>query len=347
MDEQRAAIKVNALAGKSGTETYKLLQAAFGDTAMSRSRAFAYYKEFKEGRETIRDRRGQFSLKSARTADKIDAVRRLVTSDQRLTIDDMALESGLSHGTVHTILHDDLGLTKRAARWVPRLLTSEHKEKKMEMARSFIRQHFWQGRAFLESLVTMDEMWVSFYTPELKSQSMQWLPVGAAAPKKAKTTTSTKKLLFIAFFDFEGLIYQHFVPPKQTINSVYYIEVLSKFLKHLNEKRPDKVKNGWLFHQDNARPHVSRATMEFMAKRKIKLFEHAPFSPDLAPCDFYLFPELKKCLAGHRYESDQSLITAVQGFLKDMSKEGFLFVMEQWQKRLEKCIKVDGNYVEK
>jgi len=52
-----------------------------------------------------------------------------------------------------------------------------------------------------------------------------------------------------------------------------------------------------------------------------KLLEHAPYSPDLAPSDFYLFPKLKLFLAGQRFSSNQEAIAAVEGYFTDLTKK--------------------------
>eukprot|EP00095_Tigriopus_kingsejongensis_P003660 snap_masked-scaffold11_size778918-processed-gene-2.4 protein:Tk03660 transcript:snap_masked-scaffold11_size778918-processed-gene-2.4-mRNA-1 annotation:"mariner transposase" len=144
----------------------------------------------------------------------------------------------------------------------------------------------------------MDESWLSFFTPEMKSHWMQWLPKGAPPPNKAKVQYSTKKLMLIAFFDIKGMVYQHWLPKGQTINSTYNCQVISNFLRHLRQKRPEKFVQGWILHQDNARPHVSKQTLGFFDKKKIKTLPNALYSPDLAPSDFWLFPSLKAKLAG-------------------------------------------------
>lgn len=348
MADQRGTIKTYALAGKSATETHKLLKEAYGEKALGRSQTFQLHKEVREGRQDVQDQRGRHGQqRTVRTPENVAKVDSLISADRRLTIDEVAVECGLSHRTIHTILHKDLGLSKLSARWVPRLLTDDHKRQHLEMATHFKKEYLAKGKAFLESLVTMDESWVCYSTPELKSQSMQWLPKGSNPPKKAKVENSAKKIMLIAFFDFKGMIYQHYLPKGQTINSVYYMKVLTNFLVHLRKKRPEKLIDGWLLHQDNARPHVSKATMEFMTKKRINLLPHAPYSPDLAPCDFWLFPQLKKFLAGSKFDTETELKTAVEGYTREVSKNGLLFVMESWDKRLTKCIEFQGDYVEK
>ena len=179
--------------------------------------------------------------------------------------------------------------------------------------------------------------------PELKSQSMQWLPKGADPPKKAKVQNSTKKLMLIAFFDCDGMIYQHWLSKGQTINSTYYCKVISTFLSHLHRKRPEKFDQGWILHQDNSRPHASRETMEFFSKKNTETLPHAPYSPDLAPCDFWLLPQLKNRLAGQRFNDEEGLKQAVQGVLGQLCQEGLLHVFEGWMERMQKCFDVGGN----
>jgi histone-lysine N-methyltransferase SETMAR len=323
------------------------LQESYGELSFGRAYTFRLFKEYKEGREEVGDRRGQFSNRTARTNENIEAMSAIVERDRHVTVRDIALELDLSVGTVFSILHEDLHLSKLVARWVPCLLSEEHKANHLKMAKEFKKSYFEQGEAFLKSLVTMDETWICYSTPELKIQSSEWLPKGSEPPKKAKVNRSEKKVMLIVFFDYEGIIYHHYVPHGTSINSTYYIEVLKKFLDHLRRKRSEKWPTNFLFHQDNARPHVSRQTMEFFEKKGIKLFTHAPYSPDLAPCDFWLFPNIKSELAGRKFTSDIEIKTATEGVTGRLAKDGLLHVFKSWEKRLIKCIEVNGDYVEK
>jgi histone-lysine N-methyltransferase SETMAR len=267
--------------------------------------------------------------------------------DRRITIKELALECDLSVGSIHNIIHNDLGLSKVTARWVPRLLSDDHKLKHLEMAKNFNESVLQLGKAFLESIVTMDESWVLYHTPETKQQSKQWVKKGSNPPIKAKVVGSGKKVMLIAFFDFKGMIYTHYVPQGRNINSEYYIDVLSTFLKHLRQKRPEKLRQGWRLHQDNARPHTSKITMKFLEAKGIETLFHAPYSPDLAPCDFWLFPQLKNSLAGQKFDNENEVRIAVQGVLSALTKDGAFFVFENWHQRLMKCIELNGDYVEK
>ena len=95
------------------------------------------------------------------------------------------------------------------------------------------------------------------------------------------------------------MIYMHWVPTGQTVNKEYYVEVLREFRKRFRRKRPALFKSGqWHFHQDNAPVHNSILVTDYLSKMGIKTVPQPPSSPDLAPCDFSLFPKLKEKLRG-------------------------------------------------
>jgi hypothetical protein len=74
--------------------------------------------------------------------------------------------------------------------------------------------------------------------------------------------------------------------------------------------------------------------------------DHPPYSPDLAPCDFWLFPELKTAFEGNRF----SYINDIQGhattILQSIPEEEFQKCFEQWEHRLTKCIGAQGDFFE-
>jgi len=205
------AIKTFALGGKSATEALKLLQETYKEGAFKCAYVFKLHKEYREGRESITNDRDKNPKVTVYMAENIKAVETIVRSDRQLTIDEIADQVGLSHSATHSILHNDLGVSKKSARCVPRLLTDVHKEQQLKMAMNFIKQSQRDQKAFFDSIVIVDETWVQFSTPELKSQLAQWLPIGSNPPKKAKVCGSEKKMMLITFFGCRGMVYQHFV----------------------------------------------------------------------------------------------------------------------------------------
>ena len=84
----------------------------------------------------------------------------------------------------------------------------------------------------------------------------------------------------------------------ETINGEYYVTLLWQLQRVIKSKWPGKLTEGVSFHQDNAPTHKSVVAMAAVCDSGFELVDHPPYSPDLAPSDYFLFPNLKKHLAG-------------------------------------------------
>ena len=98
--------------------------------------------------------------------------------------------------------------------------------------------------------------------------------------------------------------------------------------------------------QDNAPVHTAQVAVAEAERCGFELLPHAPYSPDLAPSDFYLFPKLKSHLRGRRFESDNDVICAVEGYLGAQTADFFREGIAKLEHRWSKCIEVQGDYVE-
>ena len=87
---------------------------------------------------------------------------------------------------------------------------------------------------------------------------------------------------------------------------------------------------------DNAFSHKCEVVTSFLASEKVKVLHHPPYSPDLSPCDFFLFPRLKKMLSGNKYTSRSSLDSAFYQCLQQLPKEDYLSAFCDWVKCFSK-----------
>ena len=143
---------------------------------------------------------------------------------------------------------------------------------------------------FLDNVVTCDESWVFTCNPESKRQSAQWKHGTSPRPKKAKMSRSQDKAMVIVFFESQELIHVEWVSQGQTVKKEYCLSVLKRFRK----KRSQQWSSGqWWFHQDNVACHKSTLVSSWMVDKGIKMVQHPLYCPDLAPCDFFLFPSMK------------------------------------------------------
>ena len=161
-------------------------------------------------------------------------------------------------------------------------------------------------------------------------------------PRRPDRANPPTNFWWSLFFDSTGMIYMHWVPTGQTVNKEYYAEVLREFRKRFRRKRPALFKSGqWHFHQDNAPVHNSILVTDYLTKMGIKTVPHPPYSPDFAPCYFWLFPKLTGC----RYETIE-MKEAVTKVIDTLTQEDFDVAWPKLLERYKKCIAAGGDYFE-
>ena len=115
---------------------------------------------------------------------------------------------------------------------------------------------------------------------------------------KFRRDRSKGKVMLEVFFDSQGIVHYEFIPEGRTVNKEMYVEILRRLRDAIRRKRPDKwAQKNWLLLHDNAPSHRSLLVKQYLAKHGVTTLEHPPYSPDLAPCDFYLFPRIKNAIS--------------------------------------------------
>ena len=74
----------------------------------------------------------------------------------------------------------------------------------------------------------------------------------------------------------------------------------------------------------------------------INIVPHRPYSPDLAPCDFWLFPKLRGC----RYETTEEKKETVTNVIDTLTQEDFHGAFQKLLERYKKCIAAEEDYFE-
>ena len=149
------------------------------------------------------------------------------------------------------------------------------------------------------------------------------------------------------FFDFKGLVHHEFVPEGQTVNQHFYQQVLARLSDRVRRCRRGLWSDAaWLLHHDNAPAHTAISVRQFLTKRQITTLDHPPYSPDLAPSDFWLFPRLKTVLKGTHFASVEDIQAVVTSTLRGIKEDEFIQCFKAWQKRMQRCIDCGGDYFE-
>jgi hypothetical protein len=243
--EQRICVKI----GKSVTETFEMVKIAFGEEAMCRTQTYEWWKRFKEGRTSVVDPRlGRPS--TSKTDDNAAKVREVIHSNRHLTVREVVGEVSISKTVCHEILTENLGVHHIAAKSVPRLLTDDQKQNRVDMSKELLDQS--NDDNFLKNIITGDETWVYGYEVETKVQSSQWVSKTSPRPKKAHQMCSHVKVMLTVFFYSEGVVHYEFLPQGRTVNKEYYLEVMQRLREAVRKKRPDAwQENRWMLQRDN------------------------------------------------------------------------------------------------
>ena len=296
--EVRSNIKFLVKLGWKGTEIIQVLQTVYKDDAPKKTGVYKWIERFQDGREAVEDDEGRGRPTTSKNNEKIDFVRNLVKEDGQLTVYQIAETVGISVGSAHSILHDDLCLRKLSARWVPKALRPNQLNLRSELSTAILLKIEEDENRFFDRIITGDETWVYQYDAETKQQSKQWLPPprGSSGPIKFKSKRSVKKVMATVFWDFEGVVLVDFLEGKKTVTGAYFVEVLRKLRAKLAEKRPEKLHRGILFHHDNATPHSSRIVRDVLREFRWELLPHSLYSPDLAPSDFFFIAKTQRTL---------------------------------------------------
>ena len=85
------------------------------------------------------------------------------------------------------------------------------------------------------------------------------------------------------------------------------MQVLQRLRDAVRRKRRDKWHGEWFLHHNNAPSHTSLVVQQFLADKSIPVITQPPYSPDLAPSDFWLFPTLKMDLKGTRFATMEDI----------------------------------------
>jgi len=326
------------LAKKSmnATEIYQEINAVLGEKTISYSSVTRYLRE-----RSFRD-------SSAAPDPEVDfdapnlveqAIQEALDERPFSSLRQLAKRILVPMSTVRYHLVNCMGYKLKHVRWVPHTLSTGQKTARVERSRdllSVLQSVRHQGWKFI---VTMDEAW--FYLSNNFDQI--WMPHDEIAPDCPRRMVSTPKIMITIAWNPLGFHAAEVLPKGAKWTAKYYVETILPKIARLREKDDHR----WLIvHADNARPHTARVVGEYMDANCLRKAPHPPYSPDLAPCDFFLFGYIKEKLKGFEFANGEELLSAINEILAAIPADTLLRVFHEWMERLERCIELDGDYVE-
>jgi len=154
--------------------------------------------------------------------------------------------------------------------------------------------------------------------------------------------------MVVVFFDWKGTDHHEFVPRGQMVNKQFYQEVLARLSDSVLKKRLELWGNQiWMLHHDNAPAHASFLIRSYLAKHQTSVVPHPPYSPDLDPADFFLFPTFKTTLKGRGFQTIDKIQENAIRELRAITESAFQEEFQQQKKCWERCIARRGDCFER
>jgi len=191
---QRAVIEFLVEEAIPAAEIHQRLQHAYGSVCMGASSVRRWVKHFKDGNTSIQDQPRSGRPRTASTERNKERVDEIIQDNKRVTVDTIARTLGLGHNAVQEMI-ESLSYRKFYARWVPRLLTQDHKGQRKATTSELLHRYRQEGDDFLLRIVTGDKSWFHHFEPETKRQSMEWRHLHSPSKMKAKTVPSAAKVM--------------------------------------------------------------------------------------------------------------------------------------------------------
>ncbi|CAF2708911.1 unnamed protein product [Rotaria sp. Silwood2] len=327
MDKEnfRFYIKVRTALNIQPTIIHDELCTVFGDEAPSFRTVAKWSKYFREGREEIKDETRSGRPITTTTSENIEEVQSLVQSiiddNPYITIEELQEQIDLSHGTIQRIISDHLDLRKITARYVSKQLTDFQRAERVRICQENLAK-FESDAWRLCDVVTGDESWFHHKQIGRKSSNSAWVARGDPPPTVVRQSIFSPKTLFSIYFKSTGPVLIYYVERGQTIDHQYYIDYcLKPLINNTRKQRPSCGVQGIKLHHDNGRPHAHKDVSNYLESEGITIIPHPPNSPDLSPCDFWLFDLIKQNLTDQN--NSESLCRAVSNFMNSLDKEEY------------------------
>jgi hypothetical protein len=208
-EEQRSVIRFWVSKCVKPIEIHRCMDLQYGNACLSQQQVFELSRKFKNGMSNVAGAPQPGQINRIVTPQEISEVERVIRENRRVTANEVAAMLDISHGPAHHIIQDVLQFHIVSARWAPRQLTLELKERRVDACQELLRRYKTEGDGFLQRVLTGVESWVHNFWPETKRVSKKWHHSTLPKPKKFRTQASAGKVMLTLFWDHRGPLVEH------------------------------------------------------------------------------------------------------------------------------------------
>jgi hypothetical protein len=270
-----------------------------------------------------------------------EEIRDLLLNHPNASTKYLAFLSGHHKATVKDRLLHELHMKKVVGRWVPYKLTPSMKALRVEAAKELKAFLMAQASTGFKYLITGDESWIPLTHPP----GPHWIPVEEEPPELPKQGVGTEKQMLTVFWGVERMYGIYYLDQKKTMNSEEFKNTVLIPLRRSLSACGLTRKTTVFIHMDNAPAHRSKTTSAWLKGNGFSAVMHPARSPDLAPCDFYLFGWLKRQLRGCTFRNVDEMQRTVTGLLRSIDKSVLRSTFFNWIARCDKIVEKGGKYI--
>lgn len=308
--------------------------------------------KFSEHGEISDIRKGRVGRKkSSRTIENIERVAESVQNNPRLSCNRRSQELVLSKSSVYRILRRDLGFTPYLVQ-VKQALSQEDMTARRVMCQWFLDMMN-EHPDWVKNIWFSDESHFHLHGAVNRKSNVFW-------GKEKPTFVSQRPLHSPRVTAWCAMNAQVVIGPyffeddagdTANVNQQNYRAVLRQFIGSL--RRRGKIMEEQWFQQDGATPHVANDTLELLKKefaervisRKTDCI-WAPHSPDLNPCDFFLWGHVKSKIYANAHENLAQLRGEIRRVIRRVTPDMCAHTIQHFQQRVRLCLQRDGGHFE-
>lgn len=323
---------------KKAAESHKILVEVYGDHALAERTCQKWFARFKSGNFDLEDEERSGGPRKFEDGE-LEAILDEDPSQNQKTL---AQTLGVAQPTISLRLKA-MGMIRKVGNWLPYDLKPRDVERRLFTCEQLLQRQ--ERKGFLHRIVTGDEKWVHYDNP--KRRATYGYP-GHATSSTAKPNIHGAKIMLCIWWDQLGVVYYELLQPNEKITGEVYRRQLMRLSRALKEKRPqyaDRHDKVILLH-DNARPHIAVPVKNYLKTLKWDVLPHPPYSPDIAPSDYYLFRSMEHSLADQQFHNHQEVQKWMEDWLAAKPPSFFRDGIRKLPERWKKVVESDGQYFE-
>lgn len=327
--EIRSVIHYLWIKGYKNLDIYEEICNVYGSNIISLRSVQDKTKKMNEGTYTIFDQQRSGRPKKLELIPKIQ---NYLDDNPYTSTRKIAKYFNIDKKTVKLILINDLNMKRINFKWIPYKLSPKNAALRVEVSTKLYEFLTNANRNKLRKVLTQDETWIYFSNP----RNSMWINNNDNPPVRVSKKINSKKVMISVIWSVTGIKSVTMLGRNQKFNSKFFSDtVLDNLSKNISTK-------GYYLHMDNAKPHIVPQKLKELG---IIRLEHPPYSPDIAPSDFFLFGYLKNMLQGYEFDDEKQLYDKVNELLYSIPKTTLENVYNEWIERLYTVIQSNGNYI--